>query len=283
MIEVKDLTLKVERQIPGELVTNALAIKAFVEDRIKDFSVEKYAGDAEAAKKDRAVLNNAIKELDGKRLQLEREFMAPFEEFKKIIKDTTSLIKEASIKLDNFVKQKEAEEKEAKKEKIRTLFDSKHFGIVDFDEFIDQRWLNKSYKMKDIEEEMDAKIKKITSDFDVINGLGQDQMVARVKYLETFDLSQAFAAAETAKQARERLAQEEKDRIARQIEQQKKEVVQDAEVWKREESVSSLAAEAAGVEDDPIIEYTLKFRGTRSALLSMRKYMTELGITYEKI
>ena len=70
MIEAKDLTLKVEKQVPGELVTNALKIKAFVE------------------------------------------------EFKKVIKDTTSLIDEASRKIDAIVKAAEEEERRRKMAEI---------------------------------------------------------------------------------------------------------------------------------------------------------------------
>jgi len=71
MIEAKDLTLKVEKQVPGELVTNALKIKAFVE------------------------------------------------EFKKVIKDTTSLIDEASRKIDAIVKAAEEEERRRKMAEIK--------------------------------------------------------------------------------------------------------------------------------------------------------------------
>jgi hypothetical protein len=48
--------------------------------------------------------------------------------------------------------------------------------------------------------------------------------------------------------------------------------------------VASLAADADEEEEkDPIIEYTLTFRGTRSQLVAMKEYMLDLGIEYSKV
>jgi len=259
MIEAKDLTLKVEKQIPGELVTNALKIKAFVEERLKDFEPGKYL-DIDQAKKDRAVLNAASKELNNKRLELERQFMAPFEEFKKIIKDTTTLIDEASRKIDAIVKAAEDEEREIKKREIEKIYADIGLDVVPLAKIFDQRWLNKTKKLSEIAAEIADRKQKILSEIKVINSLPDKEEVLAY-YLDTLDIGAAMDLAQRLKENRGRA----KELEAKPVLNKKDENVQES------------------IHDEPIIEYTLRFRGTKSALMELRACMDRLGITYEKV
>jgi len=259
MIEAKDLTLKVEKQVPGELVTNALKIKAFVEERLKDFEPGKYL-DIDQAKKDRAILNAASKELNQKRLELERQFMAPFEEFKKIIKDTTGLIDEASRKIDAIVKAAEDEEREIKKKEIEKIYADIGLDVVPLVKIFDQRWLNKTKKLSEIAAEIADRKQKILSEIKVINSL-QDKDEVLAYYLDTLDIGSAMDLANRLKENREKARAIERPAPEKQLE----------DVQKRIQI------------EEPIVEYTLRFRGTKSALMELRACMDRLGITYEKV
>lgn len=287
MIETKDLALTVERQVPGELVTNALAIKAFVEERVKEYTPEKYYDDPDAAKKDRAVLNSASKELNTRRLSLEREFMKPFDEFKAIIKQTTTAIDFAASKLDEVVKAVEETQKNEKRRDIEALFSAKGFDLVPLDRLFDQKWLNKGNKMKDVEADLDDRIAKVYADIKVIEALPEDAAEVKAQYLDTLDIGAALATAQRLKANRERIAAEERDRDDRQhrekLQEQEKDLRVEAAREAKAEPMATLAAEALGIEKDPIIEYTLKFRGTKAQLISLRAYMTSEGIEYEKV
>lgn len=287
MIESKDLELTIEKQVPGELITNALKIKEFVEERIKDYTPEKYYDDPEAAKKDRAILNGASKELNNRRLSLEREFMRPFDEFKSIIKDTTNAIDRAAAKLDEVVKAVEETQRNEKRRDIEAIFEKKGFELVPLEKIFDPKWLNKGTKIKDIEKELDGKIAKIYSDIKVIEALPSDVVEVKAQYLDTIDIGSALEMAQRLKANRERLAEEERTREDREhfakIETQKKELAAEAEREGKEEHIIDMAAEALGVEKDPIIEYTLTFRGTKAQLVALKKYMISLGIEYEKV
>jgi len=266
MIEARDLVLTVERQVPGELVTNALKIKAFVEERLKDFEPGKYL-DIDQAKKDRAVLNAASKELNQKRLELERQFMAPFEEFKKVIKDTTSLIDEASRKIDAIVKAAEDEEREIKKREIEKIYADIGLDVVPLAKIFDQRWLNKTKKLSEIAAEIADRKQKILSEIKVINSLPDKEEVLAY-YLDTLDIGAAMDLAQRLKENREK---------AKTIEQKQPEAVkQEQGEQKKDEAVEQHA-------EQEVVEYTLKLRGTKSALMELRACMDRLGITYEKI
>jgi len=287
MIETKDLALTIEKQVPGELVTNALAIKAFVEERIKDYAPENFYDDPDRAKKERSVLNAASKELNTRRLALEREFMAPFDEFKSIIKETTGRIDYASSKLDEIVKAVEETQKAEKRLCIEEIYKGMNFDLAPLDRLFDQKWLNKGTKLKEVEYEMDAKIKKIYSDIEIIEALPEDAIEVKAQYLETLDIGAALGMAQRLKANRERIAQEARDREERQHQERLRDQAiilgEDAERGSKADHMATLAAEALGIPKDPIIEYTLTFRGTKSQLVALRQYMTSLGIEYEKV
>lgn len=287
MIEAKDLVLTVERQVPGELVTNALKIKAFVEERLKkDFKPGKYL-DIDQAKKDRAVLNAASKELNSKRLELERQFMAPFEEFKKIIKDTTNLIDEASKKIDFIVKAAEDEERQKKQAEIEKIYADIGIDVVPLAKIFDQRWLNKTKKITEIAAEIADRKIKIQNDLKVINSLPDKDEVLSY-YLDTLDISGAMSLAQKLKENLERAKALEQER-KKAIEQER----QNAAEQKHAEAVKPDQQEAVAQKREAIeneqnavleyVEYTLRLRGTKSALLELRACMDRLGITYEKV
>jgi hypothetical protein len=287
MIRTEDLALAVERQIPGELVTNALKIKAFVEERVKDYTVERYYDDPDAAKKDRAVLNSASKELNGKRLSLEREFMAPFDEFKMIIKQTTQAIDFAASKLDEVVKAVEETQKNEKRREIEDYYEKAGYTIVSLEKIFDQKWLNKTVKFAAVAKEIDERIKNIFGGLELIERIGADSDTVKALYLNTLDIRSALAEGDRLKANRERVEKEAAEREARKhdehIEAQASELRVDTLAEEKADAVTNIAAAALEIDPDPIVEFTIRFRGTRSALIAMRKYMTDLGIEYEKL
>lgn len=286
-IEVKDLTLTVEKQVPGELITNALKIEAFVAERIKDFTPEKYFDDPEQAKKDRAVLNAAAKDLNSRRLALEREFMSPFEQVKAAIKRATDMLTSGADKLGEVWDAVVETQKAEKRKQIETLFESKNFALVTLSRLFDEKWLNKGTSMKDVDAQLSEKIKKIYSDIEVIESLPADVPETKAQYLDTLDIGAALATAKRLRENRERLAEEERTRTERKheehIDDQAKELASDAFHEAKAEPIAAAAAEALEVEVDPVIEYTLRFRGTRAQLINLRQYMTDNGIEYDKV
>lgn len=288
MIETKDLTLVVKKQELGELITNANEIKTFVETRLKDYTPENYVGKVEDAKKDRAELNKASEELNAKRLELEKLFMKPFDEFKGIIKETTTAIDGASKKLDEIVKGEEEREKDEKRGNLTTYFNTKNFTLLPFEKIFQDRWLNKTAKHKEVYTEIDDAIEKIYREIKTLEAL-EDADVLKQLYLDTLDIGAAIRKGEELKEYREKLAAEAKERAER--ETTAKMQAQQQELAKEEISVqnaapmATLAAQAAGIEPDadPVMEYTLKFKAKRSVLFALRQYMTDNKIVYEKI
>ncbi|QUY18331.1 DUF1351 domain-containing protein [Treponema vincentii] len=207
-----ELTLKVVEQNIGTLNTNAEQLLELVKKRLAYYSIDRYSVDnIAAAKKDKAELNNAAKLLNAERIRIEKEFMKPIETFKTTVSETVNLINECSAKIDGIVKEVEQKEKDNKKAIIIEYFESLHFSLVDFDRLFNPKWLNKTTKLKDIQDEIQERIEKIQADLGVLERIGEAE--AKHYYLSTLNLDAALAKADEIKANRERLAALEKARV----------------------------------------------------------------------
>ena len=114
-LQASQLELVVSEKTIGSLTTNAKQIRELVENALPKYDIVNYSTDDVAkAKADKALLNKAAKSLNDKRIEFEKEFMAPFGEFKEVVNDTVKLIKEAVGKIDTVIK---ADEERSKNEK----------------------------------------------------------------------------------------------------------------------------------------------------------------------
>jgi hypothetical protein len=280
VIETKDLQLVVERQVEGELLTNAVKIREFVLDRVKDYSPENYIGKVKEAKDDRAVLNKAAKELNDKRLELERQFMAPFQEFKRVIGETVDAIKDASSKVGTVISEVEEREREERREEIRAFYTGTGFYLVPLGKLLDPKWLNKSTSKKAWTEEFAAKIDKIKSDLSSLDSV-EFAADAKAFYLDTLDIGQALQHARSLKERRDALEAQEK---ARQEEQAKPEEPQPTEASEPQEAPpAEMQPEDPAEQAEEVFKFVIEVSGTRSQMAALRKFIDANGITYRKL
>lgn len=214
-METNPLSLIIKEKTLGNLVTNAKDIKAYVEEKLKEYSVDNYAGDSKQASKDKAEINAAIKTLNDRRIALEKEWNMPFAEFKNIISETCDMMKTASGKLDVIVKAREEEEKAQKKAQIIELWNGKNFNLVPLDRIFNAKWLNKTTKLAAVDAEIDTIIKNITGDLASLDAFGEDTSILKDLYLSTLNLQQTLNKGAELKANRERLAQLEAEKKAR--------------------------------------------------------------------
>ena len=263
-MELKEdnLQLVITEQQLGVLTTNAKDIKRAVEESIKNYDPSNYTiDDIPSAKNDKAYLNKAASALNSKRIELERSFNKPFEEFKQTINETIALIKSASSKIDEIVKQKEQQEKDEKMAAIEMLFKTKNFDVVPLDRIFNPKWLNKTCKAKDIEDEMSTDIMNIKSNISAIEQMDSDSDALKQYYLECLDFSKTVA---YGKRLKEERAIRESAKKA------------DATVEVKPEKTVEVK------EDDTVYERIIRVKGTRSQLESLASYMKEHGVEFHK-
>lgn len=145
------------------------------------------------AKKDRAALNRLKTTLNNERLCREKEFMQPFNEFKAQIRELCDLIDEPVSLIDRQVKEYENIEKQAKRDKCKEIFFANPDvpEWVDFEQIENPRWLNKTFSMKQVEDDITEKIKKVNDDIKVLSEL-EYSFEAIEEYKRTLDLSAAM-------------------------------------------------------------------------------------------
>lgn len=290
-IQDKDLELVISNQKLGALTTNAKDIKAFIEKVLPNYDVANYnESNIDVAKKDKATLNKASKALNDKRIELEKQFMEPFSEFKEVITDTCKLIKTATDKIDSVVKESEAKEKENKRAQIVDYFDGLNFTLVPIEKFFDEKWLNKTVKIKDVQKEILDKINKFKDDIITIETIGSDVELLKSLYLDTLNLNSTIQYANTLKQNRE-TAQKEAEARAKEVTPvetvAKMEVVVDEnpfeEVKTEPEKVSTEAPAISTEPKEELLTRTMKVIGTYKQLVELGNFMNENGINFKRI
>lgn len=288
-----ELTVLAKKLTLPEIETNIDEVLAYIEARVQDYAIDKYKGDADAAKKDRAELNKADKRMQEIGKELTDQIMGPLAPILEKIKRGRTLIKETSAAVDSLVKAKEAEEDEKKRNQITEYWNTRKFDLVPLDRIFDPRWLNKGTSLqKEVYPAIDAKINEIYESIKTIEDTGgEDVVVMKSEYLQTLDLGAAIRRGTALKADRERLAKEKADRAEREqtaaLNAQSAEEAKEAIEEQQAEPVRSVAVAALGGEPvdhgKEIVTYVMEFTGTRDAMLKLREFMTANKITYRKV
>lgn len=257
----ESLALVVRKETVGTLDTNIADIETFVTERIKDYAPESYMGDADMAKKDRAELNKGKKTLADARKAVIDRVMQPYRDFEDRCKALERLIDDASGKLDAIVKVKENEEKQAKRALIETEWQTRKFDLVPLDKVFNPKWLNKTFRMTDISQEMKVIIDKIYRELQILEK-EEDFDTLKAHYLISLDLAETLAYGTELKEAREAAKKEAEERAEREhnerITEQKKELAQEQSAYVKRNSMHSLVSQALEEEipASSVEEYT---------------------------
>ena len=232
------------------------------------------------AKKDRANLNKLAAAIDTRRKEMNARYLAPYEEFEAQAVELTGLVKQQAAEIDAQVKAFDEARKAEKQEHIRTMYAAVMGDLaelVPYERLHNPRWLNVTYSMSTIEEEIVEKAEDIRAALVSIDGLGlADDMAAHVKrvYLERLDLAAALA---------------EKDRIERERQALAAyEATTKGEPEKAtEQQTEALPPEPAKEEPTTAVPamYTVDFRvwATAEQLAALKTFLVDNGVKYGKV
>lgn len=105
-------------------------LKKEIEVRSAEYAASVYTDDSiKNAKADRAQLNKFKDALNGKRLEVRRQMLEPYEEFGAQIKSLTDIVQGAIDNIDGQVKDYENRQRKMKEAKIREFYDENIFDI----------------------------------------------------------------------------------------------------------------------------------------------------------
>ena len=275
----KDLALDVRELTLGTLTTNALQLRDHVAETLERYTPENYSEEnVDQAKADRAILNKAAKELNDRRIQLERDWNEPLQEFKSIIGDTVKMISDGSAKIDAVVKSVESKAKAEKRAAIEELWKRKGITLLPLSKLWDDKWLNKTKRLPAVEKEIGEKLLKIEAELDTLAAVDtEDGEVLRAYYLDCLDLQRTLAYSATLKANRQRLQDEQARRQA----EAEAQATRATYVAPTAEPVPT-TYEAPEAVIPEVLERTMVVRGTREQLIALAEYMKASGIWFRK-
>lgn len=275
-----ELQLIIQEKELGSLTTNAKTIKEKVKEMLPKYKAENYdESNIEIAKSDKAMLNKTSKLLNDERIKIEKEFMKPFEEFKKEVTETCNLIKQASSEIDVIVKEVDNKAKEERKNKIIEIFNANVNELKEvlfLEKIFDEKWLNKSSFKEDgtfkFEEELINKINVIRNDLITIGELNSKYEVElKNDYLNHFQLGEIIRKNNELIKKEEILLNQQNDS---KLELKKQ----------HEEKIEKMLEKPIEENDiEPIKSYKLKITTSLSKMKALRQFLELNEIEFERI
>lgn len=184
-------------QIPDAIAFNYDELKRELVERTEIYKTLVYTDDQiKEARSERASMNKLKDALNAERIRQQKIYMKPFEEFKAKVDDLIATINSASSLIDKQIKEYEENEKKAKEEAIQALFET--IGaqpFVTLSRVWNPKWLNKSYTMKQIEQDMKDFIYRVSQELMTLASIPEKE-VAVEYYKKTLNLNDAIHAAQ---------------------------------------------------------------------------------------
>lgn len=286
------------QQMPA-VVWNYEEVKAGVAASLAQYKDRAYTPDSiRGAKADRAALNKLKAAIAAKRQEMKAQYLHPYEEFERQCKEIELMIGEVSGAIDAQIKAFEADEAARKKE-IITLYFEEHVGTlapyVTLDGIWNARWLNKTYSMALIQEEIERNLEIIGASLQTIrSNCGEDVDACIEAYISNrYDLNAALAKHQKLEAVRgaERVRKlaELEARLTGSAPQGEAPAVGTAsapggDVQPAQTEPAPQTAPEPDVSDEPPL-VTMDFRVicTRPQLMALGAYMKQHGIRYGRV
>lgn len=202
---------------PGSISFNFDELKTELTEKAAIYETMVFSEDQfQEAKKTRSDLNRVAKALSDERIKRKKQFMEPFEEFERQIKELTAIIEKAAANIDKQVKEFEEQKKKEKLEAIERIWDEviNHPEWLQYSDIFNTKWLNASVSMETVKKELAEKVSKIETEIGIITDLPEYSFEALDYYKRTLDLGGAIAETKRlADLAKRKAAEEEAKKI----------------------------------------------------------------------
>lgn len=218
-----------EMALPKAIEFNFDELKAEITKKAELYSSLVYTEDEiKSAKADRADLNKFKSALNSERIRLEKEYMAPFNDFKDKVNELINIIGEPISIIDSQIKEVEEKRKQEKLDEIRAYYaEKKEDGTapewLDLKTIYIDKWLNASTSLKSVKGEIDEILQRTNEAIETLKALPEFSFEAIEEYKRTLDINHAIsegrrlADLQKAKEEAQRLEAEKKAQEEKQI------------------------------------------------------------------
>lgn len=189
-----DLQL-LSRQQPGQVsIDNFQELKTALTAVLARYEGMVYTEDRLAdAKADKKELTRLRQDIDGRRKEIKKAYLVPYQEFEAQIKELLAMVDAPLDEIKSFVSEMEDREKAAKRREIEAYF-FRHSGalgtlagqVLNSPAFFEAKWMNKTTSAKTWQTAVDQKIARTAWDLNSIqSSAGPHAGAVTAKYLET--------------------------------------------------------------------------------------------------
>ena len=209
------MNLKInDYQVPQEITFNFDELKNEVAERVNYYKDLVYTDDQiKEAKADRAKLRKVIEAIDSQRKQVKADLLQPYTALEQKLDEIKAIIQEPIDMIDNQVKAFEELQKQTKTESIKQTWENLA-GPFDLMTIWNTKWLNTTYSMKKITDEMHEAIDKYNSGMETLDKLEEYSYEAIERFRQTLDLGQAMVLVNDLKEQAKRKAEYEARKAA---------------------------------------------------------------------
>lgn len=292
-----ELKIYNENNNPSKIEFNYEELHAELSEKLEKYKGTTYDDSAMVlAKRDKAKLNSLKKAIEEKRIEIKKKCLEPYEEFQTKVKDIVSMIDKPILEIDTQIKNYEEKVKADKQAEIQNYFNEvigDLANILKFDRIFNDKWLNTTYSIKNIKEEIDETIKRTNDDLEVIKGLNSEFNTELMnEYLSTFDLSAVL---------RKKSMLEERKKAIEELEEKKRQQETEREMLRQQavsqeipvaqtEHKQEYKALFVNVEDvktqnnaPALMQLDFRVWGTSEQISSLKEFLKEKAIKYGKL
>lgn len=255
-----------------------------------------YDGDKwiKEAKTDRSNLNKLRTAIETERKRIKKLCMDPYSEFEKQVKEVIAPIDEAIASIDKQLKAADEKARTEKMAEIREAFIEEGFqDFVELEMIWNEKWLNKTYPMSQIKQEMESKKYQIGTAVLTIHNLHEYSFEAMDYYKKTLDLAASLSEAQRlvdlqrrkeeaqkAEEERRRKAEEARFALAEEARRAAEEQRKQLEAQKAQEQQ---ALPPAPAPEEKVYQIDFRVWGTKAQITALRQYLVDNGLKYGKV
>ena len=256
-----------EYQVTPEITFNFEELKTEVAERVAYYKDLVYTDEQiKEAKADRAALRKFVDALDTRRKELKAEILRPYTEFETKLDEIKALLNEPIRLIDLQIKEYEEHQKEEKRRTVLGLFHVKNAEWM-ADVIWNPKWLNVTYSLKSIEEEIDARLFNYETDMKIIDSLDEFRFEATEEYKKTLDLGRAMIVVNQLKEQAKRKAEYE-----------------EAAKRKAEETTENDAGiTPEPVPEEPKVWLSFKAYVTKAEAMELKKFLEDRNIVFKAV
>lgn len=184
-------------EMPKAIDFNFEELKAEIKEKADLYKNMVYTDETiKEAKTDKAKLSKFITALEDKRKEVKKQCLQPYEEFEKQVKELVAIVNEPVKLIDAQVKDFEDRQKAEKEVKIQAIWEKEvqeANAEISLDKIFNDRWLNVTFTLKKVQEEIKARIEHFNADLASLDKLPEFSFEAVEVYKQTLDINRAIA------------------------------------------------------------------------------------------